>query len=92
MSIAGMFKKVLEHLTVGHEEIRKEVMDSMGGTVLDYPTKTAFKLGDAKRLVRAVQRNMEKYHVSLEEACDGCDATVEEYEEAMELLKHEDDQ
>lgn len=58
--------------------------------VLDYPAKTAYKLGDAKRLVRAVQKNVEKYHVSLEDACDGCDSTVEEYKKGMELLANED--
>ena len=61
----------------------------MGGQVLDYPTKTAFKLGNAERLVRAVHKNMEKYHISLEESCDACDSTVEEYEQAMDLLKNE---
>ena len=34
---------------------------------------------------------MEKYNVSLEEACDACDSTVEEYNEAVELLKNEDE-
>ena len=62
----------------------------MGGNVLDYPTKTAYKLGDAKRLVRAVKKNMEKYHVSLEEACEGCDSSLTEYEQAVDLLKNED--
>ncbi|WP_026667665.1 hypothetical protein [Butyrivibrio sp. AE2005] len=49
------------------------------------------KYGDSQRLVRAVQKNMEKYNVSLEEACDACDSTVEEYYEAVELLKNEDE-
>lgn len=48
MSIAGMFYKVLEHLTVKHESIRKEVMENMGGTVLNYPTKTAYNEGQEK--------------------------------------------
>ena len=33
---------------------------------------------------------MDKYHFSFEDACDGCDATVEEYHKAVELLKKED--
>ena len=45
MSIAGMFYKVLEHLTVNHEVVRKEVLTNMGGTVLDYPAKTAYNEG-----------------------------------------------
>lgn len=47
--------------------------------------------GDARRLVRAVRKNMEKYHVSLEDACDGCDATLEEYNAAIKLLEEEDE-
>ena len=47
--------------------------------------------GDASRLVRAVRKSMEKYQVSLEDACDGCDATIEEYNEAVKLLEKEDE-
>ncbi|WP_051538287.1 hypothetical protein [Butyrivibrio proteoclasticus] len=92
MSIAGMFKKVLEHLTIDHENVRKEVLNNMGGKVLNYPQKTAYKLGDAERLVRAVQKSMEKYHVSLEDACDGCDSSLDEYNRAVDLLKNENEQ
>ena len=99
IAISGMFKKVMEHLTVGHEIVRKEVLDNMGGTVLDYPAKTAYnegltegaRSGVAQMRIRAVQKIMEKYNVSLEEACDACDSTVEEYYEAVELLKNEDE-
>ena len=49
------------------------------------------RYGDDRRLVRAVQKSMEKYHVSLEDACDGCDATIEEYNEAVKLLEKEDE-
>ncbi len=51
--------------------------------------KENVRLGDAQRLVRAVKKNMEKFHISLEEACDACDSSVEEYEEALVLLKNE---
>ena len=53
--------------------------------------KEGSRYGDAKRLVSAVQKMMDKYHFSFEDACDGCDATVEEYHEAVELLKKEED-
>lgn len=53
--------------------------------------REGIKYGNSQRLVRAVQKNMEKYNVSLEEACDACDSTVEEYNEAVELLKNEDE-
>ena len=52
--------------------------------------KEGSRIGDAKRLVSAVQKMMDKYHFSFEDACDGCDATVEEYHKAVELLKKED--
>ena len=94
MVISDMFKKVIRNLMEDHEIARKELMKSMGGTILDYPTKTAYKLGDrlgtARQLVRSVKKIMDKYHVSLEDACDGCGSTVEEYEAAQDLLNNEE--
>ena len=49
------------------------------------------KYGDAQRLIRAVRKNMEIFHISLEKACYACDSTVEEYNEAVELLENEDE-
>lgn len=49
--------------------------------------KLGGRIGDARRLVLSVQKNIEKYHVSLEEACDGCGSSVDEYEAAQALLK-----
>ena len=53
--------------------------------------KENIQYGDARRLVRAVKKIMEKYHFSLEDACDGCDATLEEYNAAIKLLEEEDE-
>ena len=91
MVISDMFKKVFVHLASNHRNVRKEILNSMYGTVLDCPTATAYKLGTARQLVRSVEKNMRKYHVTLEEACDGCGATVAEYEAAQTLLENNKD-
>ncbi|SFU94579.1 hypothetical protein [Butyrivibrio sp. M55] len=58
---------------------------------LNETKREGFKHGDAQRIVRAVKKVMNKYQFSLEEACNACDSTVEEYYEAVELLKNEDE-
>ena len=45
------------------------------------------QLGDARRLVKAVKLHVDKYNIPLEEACIMCASTVEEYNEALDLLK-----
>ena len=45
------------------------------------------RLGDAKRLVKAVESLMKKKQFSLEDACDAIDVTVDEYSYALDLVK-----
>lgn len=45
------------------------------------------ELGDAQRLVKAVKLHVEKYNIPLEEACAMCAATVEEYNDALDLVE-----
>ena len=44
-------------------------------------------LGDAQRLVKAVKLHVEEYNIPLEKACIMCASTVEEYNDALDLLK-----
>lgn len=44
-------------------------------------------VGDARRLFSSVNGVMEKFGISLEEACDAINVTLEQYEAAKELVE-----
>ena len=48
--------------------------------------KEGINEGDAKRLLSSVAGVIEKFGVSLEDACDAVNVTVEQYEAAKELV------
>ena len=50
--IVDMSKKVLEHLAMKYSKVKKGVSDIMGGKILEYPTKTAWR--------QAVQQGMQQ--------------------------------
>lgn len=87
-TISDVFKSVLVNITKKHETLREEILKRMSGTELDYPATTAYNKGKAEMLVRGVKGAIKK-NISIEDACDMFDATVEEYNEALELLKAE---
>ncbi len=70
-AISYMLQKVLEHLTEGCVKFQEEVLDKMGGKVLDYPEKTAYLdgclTGEKKMFEKYVRRKM-KEGLSREEA------------------------
>ena len=71
-----------------------EVLDIMT-TLFDQESLTKqmmnrqYRMGDAKRLVIAVENIMSRYDVSLAEACDVTQCTVEEYYKAKDLVNSE---
>ena len=70
--IIDMSKKVLEHLAKKYSKVREGVGAVMGGKILDYPTKDAWRKaraeglaegraeGDRNRLVMQVRKKLEK--------------------------------
>ena len=62
----------------------------MGGHVLELESikilRQGREEGDAKRLLSSVAGVIEKFGVSLEDACDAVNVTVEQYEAAKELV------
>ena len=49
--------------------------------------KEGSRMGDAKRLVRSVEKAMEAFHVDLKAACEGIGSSVEEYTKAAAMVK-----
>ena len=84
-------RNVLKEYLSDHES---EVLDIMT-TLFDQESLTKqmmnrqYRMGDAKRLVIAVENIMSRYDVSLAEACDETQCTVEEYYKAKDLVNSE---
>ena len=79
------------------KEIRKELegMCNLGEAIEKEALKKGRKegrkegsrMGDAKRLVRSVEKAMEAFHVDLKAACEGIGSSVEEYTKAAAMVK-----
>lgn len=94
--IVDMSKKVLEHLAKKHSNVRKGVGDIMGGEILEYPSKTAWRQateegrkkglqeGKREQLVELVQKKLAKNH-SVEQIADA----LEESEDAIRKIIEE---
>jgi hypothetical protein len=98
-AISNMFRKVLEHLTEGCVKFQEEVLDKMGGKVLDYPEKTAYLDGqkdqrqkDEKEIAELearMARQREKYiHRKMNEGLSREEAEAD----ADELFSDDDDE
>lgn len=63
----------------------------MGGHVLELESLKIIHEGraegDAMRLLSSVNGVMEKFGITLEEACDAINVTLEQYEAAKELVE-----
>ena len=87
LTIIDMSKKVLEHLAKKYSNVREGVGTVMGGKILDYPTKDAWREGVAKgraegdrnRLVMQVKKKLEKNMSS--------DAIAEALEEEVSVVE-----
>ena len=53
--IVDMSKKVLEHLAKKHSNVKKGVGDIMGGEILEYPSKTAWRQATEEGRQRGLQ-------------------------------------
>ena len=58
--IIDMSKKVLEHLAKKYSNVKKEVGDIMGGKILDYPTKDAWRQGIQEGRQEGIQQGREE--------------------------------
>ena len=81
-----------------HIECQERMDEVMGGHVLELESikiihqerverrAEGISVGDARRLLSSVNGVMEKFGISLEEACDAIDVTLEQYEAAKKLV------
>ena len=95
--IVDMSKKVLEHLAKKHSNVKKGVGDIMGGEILEYPSKTAWRQateegrregrreGKREQLVELVQKKLAKNH-SVEQIADALEESVNTILEIIEEL------
>ena len=58
--IADMSKKVLEYLASKYSNVKKEVGAIMGGEILEYPTKTAWREGMQQGKQEGMQQGMQQ--------------------------------
>ena len=58
--IIDMSKKVLEHLAKKYSNVKKEVGDIMGGKILDYPTKDAWRQGIQEGRQKGIQEGRQE--------------------------------
>lgn len=83
---------MVEMLNSKYQERMDEVM---GGHVLELESLKIIHQerdegraeGDARRLLSSVNGVMEKFRITLEEACDVINVTLEQYEAAKELVE-----
>ena len=59
-TIADMSKKVLEYLASKYSNVKKEVGAIMGGEILEYPTKTAWREGMQQGKQEGMQQGMQQ--------------------------------
>lgn len=63
------------------------VLQYDAGLALEIAKEFGEKRGRAKMLIENIDTGMQNFHISLQEACEGLGCTVEEYEEAKELVE-----
>ena len=81
-------------MPVAYFECRLDALSASGTVRTDYMTlmmrdKENRKLGKAEATVTAVDGIMKKYGAPLDDACQTAGVSVEEYNEAKELLEEE---
>lgn len=77
---------MLEHLAKKYSKVKKGVGDIMGGKILDYPTKDAFKKGKKEQLISQIQRKLAKGK-SIEVIADEVEETIETVTEIIKELE-----
>lgn len=76
--------------TIRNLECQERMDEVMGGHVLELESikilHQGIDVGDARRLLSSVNGVMDKFGISLEEACDAIGVTLEQYQAAKELV------
>ena len=91
LTIIDMSKKVLEHLAKKYSNVKEGVRTVMGGKILDYPTKDAWRKAHAEGVTdhrtMQVRKKLEK-KLSVEEIAEALEEEVSVVEEIIaELTK-----
>jgi DNA polymerase III delta prime subunit len=102
--IVDMSKKVLEHLAMKYSKVKKGVSDIMGGKILEYPTKTAWRQavqqgmqqgmqqgiqqGEINKLIELIKKKMAKNY-SVEQIADALEESVETIQDIIEGLTND---
>ncbi len=93
--LALLVQKILDHVGEGNKKYKERMDGFMGGVILEMESDKiwdeawdkAVQYVDCRQQILHVDKVMKKLNMSLEEACDFEDITVEEYEKAVEFLK-----
>ena len=86
-AICQMAEKVVESLAAKYEGGRKEVMDVMGGKVLDYEAKMILLRGREEGRLLLLEELVRSGSLTMEEAAAAVHVTVAELEDAFEELQ-----
>lgn len=98
-TIDELFRKINRRISERNSECQERMDKVMGGHVLELESlkiihqqrdegrAEGISVGDARRLLSSVNGVMEKLGISLEEACDIINVTLEQYEAAKELIE-----
>lgn len=97
-TVDELFRKINRRISERNLECQERMDEVMGGHVLELESlkiihqerdegrAEGISVGDARRLLSSVSGVMEKFGISLEEACDAIGVTLEQYEAAKELV------
>lgn len=89
-TVDELFRKINRRISERNLECQERMDEVMGGHVLELESIKILhqgrEEGDAKRLINSVAGIIEKFGISLEEACDAIGVTLEQYEAAKELV------
>lgn len=85
-TIIDMSNKVLEHIALSYENVRKGVKDTMGGRVLDYEAKDILNNGISKGKREVAEKMIRRGELSFDDIADYAGITVQEVEKIAEEM------
>ena len=89
-TVDELFRKINRRISERNIECQERMDEVMGGHVLELESikilHQGIDVGDARRLLSSVNGVMDKFGISLEEACDAIGVTLEQYQAAKELV------
>lgn len=94
-TVDELFRKINRRISERNLECQERMDEVMGGHVLELESIKILhqerdegqKEGDARRLLSSINGVMEKFEISLEEACDAIGVTLEQYQSAKKLVE-----